>query len=215
MILFLIFFSTYWITGFIFFLIDYFGNDYLPFYYNKYKINKMNKNEVINNYIKCIKIVMLNHIIIQLPSLYILELYIDNNISLYYNIINFIFSMILNALLFTFFHVMFHNKFYFIHKLHHEFKNTISLNSEYNTLTEEIISWTISTWFPLLLFKLNYIFTIIYIIFNSLYGIIEHAGYKIIYLENDIKRHDLHHKKFSVNYSGIEIIDKILGTNLN
>ena len=102
---------------------------------------------------------------------------------------------------------------YIYHKKHHEIKNTISLTSEYNGIVEEILNWTISSWLFCFIFRMDFYFNIIYILFNTFYGVVGHSGYNFPLFGNDIKKHYLHHKYYNCNYSGYEPFDVFFKTN--
>jgi sterol desaturase/sphingolipid hydroxylase (fatty acid hydroxylase superfamily) len=181
-------------------------------------INTFNRFDKLNNinihslYKNNIYIVLRNQIIIDTPSMCILS-FIPNNQSIISNTINFILAMLFNIIIYSASHHFMHKYYYNIHKLHHKNKHLISINSEYNSLSEHFISWFIATWLPLYIFNMNHYLNIIYIFLNTIYGVIGHSNYNIPYLSTDIKRHTEHHKKVNVNFSGIAFYDHFMNSN--
>lgn len=207
---FIFYFFSYWGIAACFIFCDYFN------LFTKYKVNKSSFAENLPIYKKCSLIVLRNQFAVQLPNLYFLEYIIrDVRIPVYLNVLYLVINVIYNIFSFTFCHYTIHQfkELYYFHKKHHEIKNTLCLASEYNSIIEEIINWTISTWLLCFFFKMDYQVNILYIVFNTIYGTVGHSGYMVPYFDKEIYRHYLHHKYFNVNYSGVEMLDIWLGTN--
>jgi sterol desaturase/sphingolipid hydroxylase (fatty acid hydroxylase superfamily) len=182
--------------------------------FNRIVIRKT--HDILQQYKDNALIIFKEQVIIQLPSLFITQYFMQNynQTSLYYSIINCCICGAINTILFTVLHHCMHRfkSLYKFHKLHHIHRQPICISSEFGHPVETIINWTIITWFPCILFPMNDIVMYIYIVLNVLLGIIGHSGYLITFFKQDCLRHYIHHNSFNRNY-GFELYDIYMNTN--
>ena len=197
---------SYWITAAVFFLAD------TNILYIGERMDAI--DHPVQYYLKALPTVLRNQLLIHLPTLSYLPLIADNR-SVIQSAINLVINMVISAIGFSLAHHALHLYAYSsIHKKHHEFsKVLISITSEYNSLTEEFITWFLCTWLPMYYFQMSSPFAFFYVGFNAIYGVLGHSCYRLPLFERDIYRHILHHKLFNYNYSGMEWYDTICGTN--
>ncbi len=200
----------YWVPAFWFYLQD------IRIFRIFKRIDDITPGELHKIYIATIPHILFNQIFLHFPILYYLSNIVNNTPeSITNDAIHLVFNNIVNVLLFSIFHHMLHSPFIYssIHKFHHQHKQTIAITSEYNHPIEEFLTWTIATWCPIILFPLSHKAMILYSATQAMYGVIGHAGYLIPGFQEDVIRHNIHHKLFKYNYSGFKMYDIIMGTN--
>lgn len=215
----LLFFLGYLSLSTIFYIIDIYILNKSE-HVQKYKIQK--KKAVNDEYRKVLPIVFRNltvTTIMNMIACLLIFKYIPiqniNNKWSNFEIIKLGMGMLIHELIFSAFHILFHKipfLYKTIHKKHHKITNPFAISALYMSLTEAILITTICTQIPNLIFRYNHITMCMYVMITLLFFISSHSGYgKYTLITNS--RHDLHHKYYNVNYSNIEYIDKILGTN--
>lgn len=146
--------------------------------------------------------------------------------SLWTNLWQFAFFLMVEEVTFYFAHLLLHNpKYYWIHKKHHEYNITVTLAAEYAHPIEHLLANTICTGlgFKLLSGYANvHIFTvIIWMTFRVLETCDGHSGYDWSWAQSGLfpfsgggRYHYFHHKQNSGNYAGIlSFMDTLFDTN--
>jgi sterol desaturase/sphingolipid hydroxylase (fatty acid hydroxylase superfamily) len=202
--------AGYWIPALYFYLMDIHLFRMFP------RIDDANPSEFHQKYMASIPYVLFNQFGLNLPTLYYISHIVQNTpANLMNDTLYFIVNNIVTVILFSLFHHLLHHPliYAYVHKFHHEHKQTIAVTSERNHPIEQFFTWVIATWCPLLFFPLSHKPMIVYCVLQAAYGVIGHAGYLIPGFREDIIRHNIHHKLFKYNYGGFKIYDVIMGTN--
>lgn len=204
---------SYWSFAALYCWLDFYGKRLFPIWHRRYKIEEMTDQQLKEEYLRRIPVVLFNQFTVQFINLTVLEYFTDpSDVSYFTSFINMIINFTYSLFVFTLFHYLMHQYLYEFHKKHHELKNTIAVNSEYNSVTEEVVNWTISTWASCFIFRMNFDVSVLCIIAHNFSDLMGHAGYKF---NEESMRHYLHHKKTIVNYAAVRWIDVAMKTNMD
>jgi sterol desaturase/sphingolipid hydroxylase (fatty acid hydroxylase superfamily) len=137
---------------------------------------------------------------------------------------HFLFCHITAEFFFTFTHYLFHTKYLykFFHKVHHEFREPISLGVVHENLVDylfgSVVPFAIG---PILLGKrMHWASYFSNIVLNGMLGVDDHSGYNfpwyplnwLFFIGNDSQFHYYHHMYINGNYGQNYVMDLLLGT---
>lgn len=205
-IYYLIFNLTYYTTGGILLLIDYFKK------FVAYKCQQDKSNLIIPTYKKIIPTVLYNTLLSTIPTIIIIGYY-DTNYINKFNLNEIFFHLplgfILSDVFFWIFHRTLHIPFLYkkFHKKHHEIISPIGLSAVYTTTFDFYFGNIAPVYLPMFLLKVNPFTMKLWMIittFNTVF--FAHSGFNISNF------HDNHHLLFNKNYGANLIMDRLMNT---
>jgi sterol desaturase/sphingolipid hydroxylase (fatty acid hydroxylase superfamily) len=161
------------------------------------RIDDMDPKELHALYATAAPHVLCNQLVLHFPILF--YVYAGEGVDWVADAYRFVLVNGVNAALFSVIHHLLHHPLVYarVHKFHHQHVHTVAVTSQYNHPVEEFLTWTVSTWAPLLVWPLSHEATLVYCAMHAAYGVVGHAGYRIPGIEEDIVRHNIHHKLFT------------------
>ncbi len=122
----------------------------------------------------------------------------------------FVFLMVCSECTFYCTHWFFHRKsLYFIHRQHHEFRDTSAWVGGNKSTLENIIV-TVTEALPSIIFGYDVSQLCAWNVIGTAWGMEGHSGAAVFFISSDY--HDLHHTAFKRNYGILELWDHVFGT---
>lgn len=199
----------YTLFSFILFILDIYGSEELI----NNKIGNKNREIMIANYKKILKLVAFNVYILTIPIYFYDDYYTKNyqkEFIFRYEIVKFGLNIAISEILFYTFHrILHHRKLYkHFHKIHHEFKEPIGMSALYTHPIDALLGNIIPDGIGLYLLKSHPITIRIWILGALFFTIcVAHSNFK-----NLSETHDNHHKLTNYNYGNGFFMDILFGT---
>lgn len=197
---------------------------FLPSFSRMHKIQSERRQPTWPQIWHCMQVSMFNQLwIIGLHALAIYWIGFDHSFiwmdprlpSLKTLIIDFLFGMAASEVMFYYVHRALHHPsiYVYIHKMHHKYTAPISFAAEYAHPIEHFIANVLLIVLPLTLKGTHFLSLMAFSVFEFYQAAADHSGYDFFKLPS-ASIYDLHHEKFRVNYSTLEIMDRIHGTDI-
>ena len=117
-------------------------------------------------------------------------------------------------IMFYYIHVAMHKSSWLyehFHKQHHEWTSPIALEAAYQHPVEQLLLAVAPSVVTAVLRQPHILSLCLYTTQGMVYTLLEHSGYALL-LGADLRFHDLHHSKWSVNFGVLGCLDRLHGT---